>query len=130
MEISSKFTNPVDQENLCKAWALIIETKLGEALNFAELNGPGVTVFRFLPSEEKVQCLDSIDIPNCQVYYAPREKKQVWEIFFGQIPYKDAVLEKYNPEEHILISVHVPADDNNDSTVGTVRLFSKDLEPL
>jgi hypothetical protein len=131
MEITNSFTNNTDQENLIRAWSLIISTRLQEAANIAETSGPGVMVYKFLPSEEKVQDLDNEEVANCQAIFAPREKKQVWETFFGQVPYKDAIIEKYNPEEHILISVHVPAADNQDNTVGTVRLFSKStLEPL
>jgi hypothetical protein len=117
-ELSKKYTNDLE-----KAWKCILPLFFKNCLQEAE-SGACVTMFRMLPKTVKNQ---KGDISNCEMYSVP-QNTEFWNMTIKSLDNYTELMSIYNHSKHLLIGVTLPIKDKNDSIVGNIRLFERQLE--
>lgn len=111
------------ERNIAKvkhAIACILPEFFGLCTEYAQVHGAGLTVFCIHSKTDQ----RSQDGSNCTAYYL---KKDNWNELLYAAPNKEAILEQYDPERHVIISVQVPAVAGT-SHANMVMLFENELK--
>lgn len=113
----------VDRRRLVHAWTCILPTYFGMCVEHSRDNGAGISIFRMISNSGKL----AENEPNCNFHYVVKESTQ-WEAVLTQIPNRDNILKVYDSSKHVLVSVHIPAVEGQDMTVGNIRMFETELK--
>lgn len=127
---------------LDSTWNLVLPTYFDKCVELSKEKGSGITIFKML-SQVRMNDLPTVegDGPvvegeepskeptcfNCEVhYFSATDRSFNWDLVLETAPNRTELLASYDPENHILVSVHVPVGDSDD-TIGNVRLFQNVL---
>ena len=113
----------VDKRRLGHAWACIMPAYFQMCADHTKQHGPGISIFKMLSQSERQTGDDS----NCAFHFITTESPS-WEGATAHIPNKEALMKTYDPAFHVMVAVHIPAIEGQDSTVGNVRIFQNELK--
>lgn len=119
---AAESSGEIDRRRLSHAWSRIIPEYLSMCVQHVDEKGPGISIFRFLSQKD----MKDGDKSNCGYLFMSRES-QSWENVWSDIPNAEAIMSAYNPQKHIIVSVHIPAVEGQDNTIGNVRIFEREL---
>lgn len=111
----------VDKRRLGHAWSCVMPAFFQMCVEQTQKHDAGISVFRMLSQTERQD-----DESNCAFHYITQESPS-WETAMIHAPNKDAIASQYDPTRHIIVAVHIPAIEGQDSTVGNVRLFENEV---
>lgn len=124
-----------DISKLEATWNLVLPTYFDKCVELSKEKGSGVSIFKMLTeakmNESKTNGADESpqepNIFNCELhYFSATDRSFNWDLVLETVPNRTEMLAMYDPENHIMISVHVPVGDTDD-TIGTIRLFQNVL---
>ena len=109
----------IDNQRLAKAWNCIMDDFFDLCIKHSnEKSVEGISVFKFL-SKTEVKNKENI---NCGFQFITKDSMH-WNKTLG--PYKEEIIKEFDPDKHLLISVHVPTVSDQNETIGNIRLFNK-----
>lgn len=116
-----KELDPSERQRMDKAWQLIQTNFRSMVVECAKKNGPGISVFRFLPKPRE-------NNSNCEFYYFEKDG-DAWKTLENVCPTLLALQVTYNPEKHFIVNINIPTktgvEDAN--TIGEIRMFEFDV---
>ena len=110
----------IDKYRLSNAWECILGQFFNLCIEKSIENGSGISVFKMLSKHEKQKDANQ---SNCAYNYITNDTSQ-WKVALG--PYKDEIIESYDADKHVIISVHIPSTNGQDETIGNTRIFNKE----
>ena len=110
----------INEARLANAWECIMDQFFDLCVSKTAEHGGGISLFKMLPKREKNKSEQKI---NCAYNYITTGSFG-WKAAIG--PFKDEIVKQYDPEKHVLISVHVPTETSHVDTIGSTRLFSNE----
>jgi len=112
--------NTDDESRLTHAWDCIIDEFFDLCIKHSNNSKNGISVFKMLSKIEK-QRHDDKNM-NCAFQYITSDSIY-WNTTLG--PYKEDILKEFDPDKHLLISIHIPATAGQDETIGNIKIFDK-----
>ena len=109
--------NTADEIRLNNALDAITEQYTEKAVSVAGEEGPGISLFRFLPNLRKGKF-------NCDYFYA-RQSEYAYKKIMEWSPYGKLIEDTYDPNTMFLICVQIPTEEE-DGTTGNIRIFDVD----
>ena len=113
----------INTRRLAYAWERILPGFFEICVSHTRDHGPGISVFNMLTPSERQAGDDS----NCIFNYITYESS-VWDETMVHVPNKEEIMAAYDPNRHVIVSVHIPAIEGQNNTIGNVRLFENQLK--
>lgn len=108
-----------DANRLGYAWDLIMPAYHKTCVDAAVQHGSGLLIFKLYRQSQTIEDQHA----NCEFAHLARDSP-MWTAAFEFAPNKDSFAAVYDPSVHILVSVHIPAGEHGDDTIGNIRMFS------
>lgn len=116
-------TLSVDLKRIAYAWTCVMPAYFDMCREHTQKNGAGICIFNFLTNKTAQTDPHS---PNCIFRFLPKETS-LYEDALKNVPKRDE-LRRYDPNDHILVIVHIPALEGQNSVVGDARLIHNTLD--